>query len=321
MLVAEFFGLLIIITAAAWLLSISAETLAEKYGANFTGSILLAVITTLPEYMFVFWAALKGRYDMAVGSAIGACTLLVTLGYGSVILFSTTRASRKPVQAIILSRHVKIDAMYLLATSLVALVLAWEGDGLDVKDGIILTVVFLFYLVQHYRAAIHHLTTTEHGVTPVKLRKAIMMMIIGGAIIVISAERFVESMVEIAHWLGISPVAVAIVLSPIASELPEKITAYLTVVRNGALAEISVSNFMGSKVNHNSLLLAVLPFVAATAAKKGNVPDIVTVPFVLMTVLTVIASISLARRRLDRWQGWVFLALYLTTIGAAFMVR
>src|SRR3990172_1269762 len=139
------------------------------------------------------------------------------------------------------------------------------------------------------------------------------MLAAGGAVIVLCAERFVDSMLHIAKWIGVSPVSIAIVLSPIASELPEKITAYLTVMRNGKLAEISICNFIGSKVNHNSLLLAVLPFVS-TAHHTGNVPGIIGVPFIVMTVLTIVATVSLARRRLTRRQGWMFLSLYFFTI-------
>jgi Ca2+/Na+ antiporter len=91
-------------------------------------------------------------------------------------------------------------------------------------------------------------------------------------------------------------------------------------MRNGKLAEISVCNFMGSKVNHNSFLLAVLPFVAA-AKGHGHVNGVIGVPFIVMTVLTLVAGLSLARRKLEPWQGWLFVALYLTTIGAAYMVR
>lgn len=320
MLVAEFIGLMLIITGAAWLLSIGAETVAEKYGANFTGSILLALVTTLPEYLFVFWAAMKSEYEMAIGSAIGACTLLVTLGYGSVILVATSRMSKKPVKVIRLSKHTQIDAIYLFATAVLAFMLAWEGNGLDLKDGIILSIVLFIYVVQHYMVARGIVSKGEHSVTPAQMRRAVLMMVIGGAIILATAELFVDSMVHIAHWIGISPMAVAIVLSPIASELPEKITAYLTVMRDGKLAEISICNFMGSKVNHNSLLLALLPFVAV-ASGTSNVSGIITVPFIVMTALTLVAGLSLARRKLERWQGWLFVALYLSTIAGAYLVR
>ena len=45
MVALEFVGLLLILTGAAAMLSQGAEVLAERYGANFTGSIVLALIT------------------------------------------------------------------------------------------------------------------------------------------------------------------------------------------------------------------------------------------------------------------------------------
>jgi cation:H+ antiporter len=320
LLILEFLGLLLVITGAAWLLSIGAEKMAEKYGANFAGSILLALVTTLPEYMFVFWAAVKGHYAMALGSAVGACTLLVTLGYGSVILFATSRLSRQPVKVVTLSHNTRIDALYLMLTALVALGLAWEGGGLDLKDGIILAVMFAAYVVEHYRLAKGHASMNGNDLTKGDMRRAILALVLGGIIIVVCAEKFVESMVHLSEWIGISPVAIAIIVSPIASEMPEKVTAYLTVMRSGKLAEISVCNFIGSKVNHNSLLLAVMPFVAATHG-DSNVTGIISVPFIVMTVLTLFAGLSLARRRLEHWQGWLFLGLYLSLIAAAYAVR
>lgn len=320
MLILEFLSLLMVIVLGSWLLSYGAEIVAEKYGSNLAGSIILALITTLPEYMFVTWASLKGEYPMALGSAVGACTLLVTLGYGSVILLSTTRLSRRPVPQIELSRATQIDAIYLLITAVVAFILVWEGGGLDVKDGIILSVIFAAYVVHHYRAARHFVRQSEASVPGRRLAWAALLLVLGGALIVVLSERFVESMLEIAHAFGVSPLAVAIVLSPLASELPEKMTAYITVIRDARLAEISVCNFMGSKVNHNSLLLAFMPFIAAMRG-EGQVPRLLGISFEWMTLLTVIAALSLARRKLQRWEGWVYLALYLATLGIAYAVR
>lgn len=318
----EFLGLLLLITVAATLLSYGAEIFAEKFGAHFSGSILLALITTLPEYLFVFWAAKKAEYGMAIGSAIGACTILITLGYGLVILFATTRVSRRPVEAIELSAGTRIDALYLLITAFIALLLAWEGGGLDLKDGIILVIVFVIYVAQLSRRALIHVKANNHtGEKPSakRLLFAGSLLLIGGVVIVLLSEPFVEAMLGIARALRINPMAVAIILSPIATEMPEKITAYITVIRNGKLAEISVCNFIGSKVNHNSLLLAVLPFVAYFR-QHSDVPGVVGAPFLIMTLLTVFAGASLARRRLSRRQGVLFVVLYLAQLLAAYTV-
>lgn len=317
MVVLELVLLLLAITAGGWLLSEGAETVAEKYGANFAGSIVLALVTTMPEYLFVYFAALRDKPEVALGSAIGACTLLVTLGYGSVILLSTCRLSRHPVPAIHLSHHTHLDAIFLLLTALVAFLLAWWGGSLNLFDAIVLTVLFAIYVVAHAQRALKTARDRDSAVSRNDMLKAGAMFVIGAVIIFLCADPFVDSMVKVAKIAGVSAMTIAIILSPIASEMPEKITAYMTVLRDGRLAEISIANFMGSKVNHNSLLLAVLVYVYR-AGGHGDVTHVISIPFVAMTLLTVFAALNLMQRKLTHSAGWVFLALYAIIIYAAF---
>ena len=53
-------------------------------------------MTTIPEYLFVIFAVLKSEPQVALGSTIGACTLLVTLGYGSVSSSQQADSARYP---------------------------------------------------------------------------------------------------------------------------------------------------------------------------------------------------------------------------------
>ncbi len=320
MVVLETLVLFLIIVFAASMLSHGAEMIAEKYGPNFAGSIILAFVTTLPEYMFVFWASVKGAYDVALGSAVGAATMLVTLGYGMVILTATTRVSRKPVKVIKLSRATRIDAIYLAATAVVAYILAYIGDGFSLVDGLILFAIFFAY-VGHLALAAREFGK-KHRVRIPRERfiKGITYLILGGIITITVSERFVEAMISLARSFGISPVTIAIVVGPIASELPEKLTAFLTVMRNAKLAEISVANFIGSKVNHNSVLLGTMPIIAY-ATGNGSVTGVISPQFTAMTLLTFIAGISVARRRLERWQGFFFTALYAVPLYIAYSIR
>ena len=282
------------------------------------GSNVLGLITTLPEYFFVIWACIKGQYQMAVGSAVGACSLLVTLGYGMVILVATSPISRKPVKEIQLSKTTQIDALYLLVTAVVAFFLAWEKGGFDLKDAFILIGLFVAYMVHLSHTAYKFSEAVPDDKTFTgSLLKAGLSLGSGAVMVWFLSEPFVDSMIEISHQFGISPVTIAVVLGPLASEMPEKLTAFITVVRDAKLAEISICNFIGSKVNHNSLLLGTLPIIAVFQGKAG-VEGILSPSFILMTILTVIATLSLARRKLQRWEGFVFLALYFVVIWEAF---
>ncbi len=90
----------------------------------------------------------------------------------------------------------------------------------------------------------------------------------------------------------------------------------MIVLKNGHNAELSICNFIGSKVNHNSLLLAVMPFVAHF---KGHdvVSNLMSPMFVMMTVLTVIVSGLLARGKLRQWQGICLVAAYILAMTLA----
>lgn len=313
----HFFSLLLIITAASAILSYGAERLAKRYGANLVGSIFLALIGTLPEYMFVIWASIKGNYDVAVGSTIGACSLLVTLGYGSVILIATSKMSKKPVKEISLSHETHIDIIYLGITAIVALFLIWEGQGLDLKDSIILIGLFLIYVIQVFHHSFKHKREEEGGKHNINL--GFLALIVGGTIIFFASQPFVDAMIEIARILKISPMTIAIIIGPIATEIPEKLTAYITVIKNGSLAEISICNFIGTKVNHNSLLIGTLALIGVL---KGDSPvtGILNIPFLLMTGLTLIATANLSAKRLTNLHGIFFTILYFLVISVAFKV-
>lgn len=315
MVILTFLGLLLVIVMAAYLLSRGAEVLAEKWGCNIVGSIILALVTTLPEYAFVYWASVKGEYKMAIGSAIGSCTLLITLGYGLVIVLATSRMSRHPVKEIHLSKATRVDALYLLITGLVAFAFIAPDNALSLTEGIVLTVLFAGYVFQVFWSGKSHASEC-HNIPTTKMLRSIGELLLGGVIVYVASEPFVDSMIHLAELVHVSPAVIAIILGPIASEMPEKLTAYMVVMRNGKNAELSICNFLGSKVNHNSLLLAVMPFVAHI---KGHdiVTGLMSPMFLTMTVLTVLVSALLVTGRLQRWQGATLILAYAAAMTLA----
>lgn len=315
MAVIEFIGLLGVIVFAAYLLSRGAETLAVRWGFNIVGSIVLALLTTLPEYAFVFWASMKGQYQMAIGSAIGSCTLLITLGYGLVIVLAMSRFSKHPVSLIKLSKATRVDAVYLLVTAIIAFAFIAGDNKLTFWEGIILTGVLLGYVFQVFKSSTGSDQPEKKELSRKQMIRAIVDLLIGGALVFVCSEPFVDSMIHLASALHVSPVVIAVVLGPLASEMPEKLTAYMVVLKDGRNAELAVCNFLGSKVNHNSLLLAVMPFVAHA---KGHdaVTNLMSPMFVAMTVITVFVSGVLIKGELQRWKGFSLIVAY---VGAMIM--
>ena len=63
--------------------------LEKKLSEAFIGSVVLGLITTAPEYSFVILTLLMGEYKVSMGSTIDANIVMITLGYGLVILLAT----------------------------------------------------------------------------------------------------------------------------------------------------------------------------------------------------------------------------------------
>lgn len=313
---------------ASWLLSYGAEHLAERWGARFVGRTLLSVATTLPEIAIVAYAAADGSYDAALGSALGSNLLMMTLGLAIMLIIATTRLSRAP-QKFIDVKQFKLDKILLMITAILGAVLFI--DGYDFLDGIIFTGLFVVYLYFAFREVKHEKAATlESEVHEEKIRqskkhfaKAMIIFIAGTVGIFIGAAPFVESLKEMSIESGVSVVVLAIIIAPIAGEMPEKISMILLARKGATGAAIAVANVLGSKILNNTLLLSVAVFGAMAyrgfGEKIPNTP-LLEYQMILVTTITLIALIPMFRNKLNLKNGIMLLILYGIGIGLQFVL-
>src|SRR3989304_3058967 len=313
---------------ASWLLSYGAEHLAERWGARFVGRTLLSVATTLPEIAIVAYAAADGSYDAALGSALGSNLLMMTLGLAIMLIIATTRLSRAP-QKFIDVHQFKLDKVLLMITAILGAVLFI--DGYDFLDGIIFTALFVAYLyfafreVKHEKAAALESEAHEEKVRQSKkhFAKAMIIFIAGTVGIFIGAAPFVESLTEMSIESGVSVVVLAIIIAPIAGEMPEKISMILLARKGATGGALAVANVLGSKILNNTLLLSVAVFGAMAyrgfGEKIPNTP-LLEYQMILVTVITLIALIPMFRNKLNLKSGIMLLILYGIGIGLQFVL-
>lgn len=104
---------------------------------NLIGLTIVALGTSLPELVTSVVAAKKNELDMAVGNVIGSniFNILFVLGVASVI---------SPVAFIMEN---VIDIVLLIAMSLLVLGFTWTKQKIERKEGIIMIVIYVAYLV------------------------------------------------------------------------------------------------------------------------------------------------------------------------------
>ncbi|MDE1842746.1 MAG: sodium:calcium antiporter, partial [Thaumarchaeota archaeon] len=245
---------------ASWLLSDGAEHLAERWGGRFVGRTLLSMATTLPEIGIVVAAAKDGSYGVALGSALGSNLFMMTFGLAIMLIIATTKLSKAPEKFIDV-KEFGLDKIFLVLTAVAGAILF--VDGYDVLDGIFFSGMFAVYLAFAFREMkrekkIIPLEKNLHEGSQVKPKKhfarAMVLFVAGTIGIFVGAEPFVHALEGVSVDLGVSIVVLAVIVSPIAGEMPEKISMILLARKGAGGASIAVANVLGSKILNNTLL-------------------------------------------------------------------
>lgn len=315
---------------SSWLLSEGAEHLSERWGGRFVGRTLLSIATTLPEIGIVIAATKGGSYDTAIGSALGSNLFMMTLGLAIMLIIATTRLSKSP-QKFVDVKEFKLDKILLVVTAVVGAVTF--VNGYDISDAILFSGLFVTYLYLAYREMKkekrqERLEIQLHPDSMQKISRKhfvrSMVLFVSGTLgIFFGAEPFVYSLQGLANDLGISVVVLAIIVSPIAGEMPEKISMILLARKGSKGASIAVANVLGSKIVNNTLLLAVAIFAAIAYQGFGTVisnTSLLENQMILVTIITIIALIPMFRNKLDLRAGVLLLSLYAIGIGFQFVI-
>ena len=329
---------------SSWVLSYGAEHLSMKYGAKFVGRTLLSIATTLPEIAIVTYAAADGFYGIAIGAGLGSNLLMMTLGLAIMLLIATTRLSRAPLKGIPVGMF-KLDKIFLLATALISAALF--VDGYNFLDGFAFSALFIAYIIMAFlemkeERKKESLKNSEIQKAENKSRvieiddpsasvrtfdramlKAVLAFVAGTIGIVLGAGPFIHSMQEFSLEIGISVIILAVIISPIAGEMPEKISMMILARKGAAGASIAIANVLGSKILNNTLLLAVAVFGAMFHAGFYTTIELTTVllyQVILVTVVTIIALVPLFKKEIGLKVGILLASMYLISLFIQFLL-
>jgi cation:H+ antiporter len=297
-----------------------------EVGVGAVGSILAAVGTAMPETLIAIVALLsvdERSEDVAVGAIVGAPFLLATLAMGLVGLFAWTYRDKRD-QGTQLNVHrptLERDLIFFLVLFGLAGLLAW-GPPAAVR--IPLGIVFLLAYVAYIRLTLRGGgdVQSEESLNPLiferrperredpALALCVLQLLVGLGAMVGGAHLFVEELLKIAESLGVEPLVLALVLAPLATELPEKVNSFFWV-REGKDA-LALGNISGAMVFQSMVPVGIgLIFTEWDL----NWHAVLSIGLGLAGGLLAYESLHLARRfRLPAVIGWF--ALYVAFLVA-----
>ena len=307
--------LLLALAISSEFLAKGSEILEKKFGSGFTGSVILGFITMLPELIFVLAAVKKMEYDVALGSAVGGNILLFTVGFGMVILI----AYYKHKEIITLPTTMKDDLWYLLIATLYILFTSLKGS-FTIFDGILLILLYVIFVAHQYIETHRLEKEVEEETTPRQWIMSISFIVLGAIGLLITAEPFVDSIIDLSNLTGISSLILALIISPIASELPEKISAFSLSSKSLKGAEVAVANFIGSKVQASTLLFGAM-IIYKLVLTGSNFYIRSNFIQLLLAVLTTLVGVWVAYDlRMKLKEGILVTSLYILSVAVVFII-
>jgi cation:H+ antiporter len=330
---------------ASWLLSYGAEHLSIRYGAKFVGRTLLSIATTLPEIAIVIYAAADGFYGIAIGAGLGSNLLMMTLGLAVMLLIATTRLSKAPMKGIPVGMF-KLDKIFLLATAVISAALFI--NGYDFLDGLAFSAFFIAYIAmaflemrserkkessriiadagnsenRHQIIEVNDSEPTEKTFDK-EMLKSVAAFAAGTIGIVFGAGPFIHSMQGFSLEIGVSAIILAVIISPIAGEMPEKISMMILARKGAAGASIAIANVLGSKILNNTLLLAVAIFGAMYHGgfyTNIELTPILAYQVILVTIVTIVALLPLFKKEIGLKVGIMLASLYAISLFIQFLL-
>ncbi|WP_293935624.1 sodium:calcium antiporter [Iodobacter sp.] len=225
-----------------------------KLGATAVGSVLAAFGTALPESAVTFTAVVLGstpeQKDIGVGAAMGGPLVLATIAYavvGLALWRNRQRLARKDYLVQVDQVRLSQDQLAFLAIFIFKVALGLVAFAYKPYLGLIFLLAYAVYVWREINSA--ETAAEEEELEPLKLRPnsnnwrwAALQVTLALAVIAFASHVFVAQLESLGALLGLSPHLVALLLSPVATELPE-IMNTLIWVRQGkerlALANIS----------------------------------------------------------------------------------
>lgn len=252
-----------IVLAGALMFTNAIEWIGHKLqlGEGAVGSILAAVGTAMPETLIAIVAivsANEGSEDVAVGAIVGAPFLLGTLAMGLVGMFAYLYRERRRTR-LHLDAHaptLERDLLFFLCFFALAGLLAWGPPaGVRIAFGLFFIAAYVFYVARTLRSSGD--VQEQESLNPLifdprtdrrqdpALGLCVTQVLVGLGAMIGGAHLFVEELLKIADHLGVEALVLALILAPLATELPEKVNSFFWVRENkDALALGNISGAM-----------------------------------------------------------------------------
>lgn len=273
------------------------------------GLTIVSFGTSLPELIVNLMASFDGSSELAIGNVFGSniANVLLILGVSAMI-------KPLPIKRSIYFTEIPISLVATFMVGFLAnadLFVETEGLSLSQIDGGIL--LFFFSLFMAYIYVISSDRTDEPdmqheaSVHLIPRRKAFLYVLIGVVALFLGGKWVVDGAIELSLLFGLSETFIGLTVVAIGTSLPELVTSAVAVTKGQT--DMAVGNVIGSNIFN---LLWILGFSAAIRPLPFDVASNEDIMMVITASTLLIMSVIVGKRtRIDRWEGIIFVCVYI----------
>lgn len=230
------------------------------------GSVLAAVGTALPETLIPIIAIIFSNntesVQVGIGAIAGAPFMLSTLAFFvsgiAVVIYAFMK--KRDSELKINSKVITTDLLFFLISYSIAIGVSFlHIRFVNIIVACLLTLSYGYYLwltLQHEGVISHELDVLHfsRNIPTPRLRIIGVQVLAGLAFIVIGAHFFVDSLIDTAKIFSISPLILSLILTPVATELPEKMNSVIWLGKGRDT--MAIGNITGAMVFQGSFPVA-----------------------------------------------------------------
>lgn len=272
-----------------------------KIPAFIIGLTIVAMGTSAPEAAVSITAAVGGQNGIVAGNVLGSnlFNTLAVLGICALI-------KPCPVAPKIVKGEYPMSGSVTILFIILALTTLGGPEPLYFSriDGIILLVAFTAFLVFTVKKAFSEDHNDDEEIKDLSMTKAVIMVILGIAGIIIGGQFVVNSASAIAASFGISETLIGLTIVAVGTSLPELVTSVAAATKGHT--DIAVGNVIGSNIFNLLFVMGLSTTIHPVSIEMVSIYDAA-----ILTVITFVTLIPCIRHKhITRLWGAIMTILY-----------
>ena len=266
------------------------------------GLTVVALGTSLPEFIVSFMSVLRGSGNMSVGNIVGSNVFntLVVIGASSIMLGMKVESS-------LLRR----DLPLMFVASVLLIIFAGINGVLSVWEGLMFLAFFSVYTYIAYRVGLRDRKAAQEVAHSEQMPyyKIVLFILIGMAALVLGGRFLVDNAAAVARRFDISESVIGITILAAGTSLPELMTS-IVAARKGSEG-LALGNAIGSNIFNIAFVLGICSTISPIIVSELTLTDWV----MLLGSCLLVWLLAWTSRKLSRWEGVVLVACYLVYLA------